>query len=36
MTNCHGLKMRTKDGKMRLTDTLDTDSLLKKYKEERK
>jgi len=28
--------MKAVDGKMCLTDTLDTDSLLKKYKEERK
>jgi hypothetical protein len=27
VTNCHGLKMTAADGKMRLTDVADTDSL---------
>jgi len=29
VTNCHGLKMRAIDGKMRLTDVLDTENLLR-------
>ena len=29
VTNCHGLKMRAKDGKMRLTDVLDTKGVLR-------
>lgn len=29
VTNCHGLKMRALDGKMRLTDVLDTENLLR-------
>jgi hypothetical protein len=29
VTNCHGLKMRAPDGKMRLTDTVDTEQLLR-------
>ena len=29
MTNCHGLKMLVKDGKMRLTDVADTEQLLR-------
>ena len=29
VTNCHGLKMLAKDGKMRLTDVADTEQLLR-------
>ena len=29
MTNCHGLKMKATDGKMRLTDVADTEQLLR-------
>lgn len=29
MTNCHGLKMKAADGKMRLTDVADTEQLLR-------
>ena len=29
VTNCHGLKMRADDGKMRLTDCLDTKGVLR-------
>ena len=29
MTNCHQLKMRAADGKMRLTDVADTEQLLR-------
>ena len=29
VTNCHGLKMTTPDGKMRLTDVADTEQLLR-------
>ena len=29
VTNCHGLKMRAPDGKMRLTDCLDTKGVLR-------
>ena len=29
VTNCHGLKMQAPDGKMRLTDVLDTEGLLR-------
>ncbi|MEX0598605.1 MAG: Bro-N domain-containing protein [Candidatus Paceibacterota bacterium] len=29
VTNCHGLKMKARDGKMRLTDTLDTENILR-------
>lgn len=29
VTNCHGLKMKAADGKMRLTDVADTEHLLK-------
>ena len=29
MTNCHGLKMRAADGKMRLTDVADTEQLFR-------
>ena len=29
VTNCHGLKMKATDGKMRLTDVADTDQLLR-------
>jgi hypothetical protein len=29
VTNCHGLKMNAKDGKMRLTDVADTEQLLR-------
>jgi len=29
VTNCHGLKMRASDGKMRLTDVADTEQLLR-------
>ncbi|MBU0569689.1 hypothetical protein KKB40_02810 [Patescibacteria group bacterium] len=29
VTNCHGLKMKAVDGKMRTTDTVDTEQLLR-------
>ena len=29
VTNCHGLKMKATDGKMRLTDVADTEQLLR-------
>ncbi len=29
VTNCHGLKMKAQDGKMRMTDVLDTEKLLR-------
>jgi len=29
VTNCHGLKMKAKDGKRRFTDTLDTEGILR-------
>jgi hypothetical protein len=29
VTNCHGLKMRAPDGKMRMTDVADTEQLLR-------
>ena len=29
VTNCHGLKMRAADGKMRLTDVADTEQLFR-------
>ena len=29
MTNCHGLKMLAADGKMRMTDVLDTEGVLR-------
>jgi prophage antirepressor-like protein len=29
VTNCHGLKMRAEDGKMRLTDVADTEQLFR-------
>lgn len=29
VTNCHGLKLQAKDGKMRLTDVVDTEQLLR-------
>lgn len=29
MTNCHGLKMKAIDGKMRMTDVADTEQLLR-------
>jgi hypothetical protein len=29
VTNCHSLKMKARDGKMRLTDTLDTENILR-------
>ena len=29
VTNCHGLKMRAADGKMRMTDVADTEQLLR-------
>jgi DNA-damage-inducible protein D len=29
VTNCHGLKMKAMDGKMRMTDVADTESLLR-------
>ena len=29
MTNCHALKMKAADGKMRLTDVADTEQLLR-------
>ena len=29
VTNCHGLKMKSSDGKMRMTDTLDTEGLFR-------
>ncbi len=29
MTNCHGLKLRAADGKMRMTDVADTEQLFR-------
>ena len=31
VTNCHGLKLRAEDGKMRLTDVADTEQLFRLY-----